>query len=84
MSRGAGSVLYRICGTARVDRESVDATLKGSTGERSDTALQSSIRLKANHIKIGEIKNTIWKINHIWTLFLKVVSDHLCPHLDFS
>ena len=29
------SVLYRICGTARVDRESVDASLKGSTGERS-------------------------------------------------
>jgi hypothetical protein len=28
-------VLYRICGTARVDRESVDASLKGSTGERS-------------------------------------------------
>ena len=30
-----GSVLYRICGIARADRERVDASLKGSTGERS-------------------------------------------------
>ena len=28
-------MLYRICGTAIVDRESVDASLKGSTGKRS-------------------------------------------------
>ena len=34
-----GSVLYRICGIARADSESVDASLKGSTGERSERSL---------------------------------------------
>ena len=32
-----GSALYRICGIARADKDSVDTSLKGSTGERSGT-----------------------------------------------
>ena len=35
------SVLYRICGTAKIDRESVDASLKGSIGERSVNSVRA-------------------------------------------
>ena len=61
------SALYRICGIARSDRESVDASLKGSTGERSgetkhlSTDADSSTNTKKNpasKAKFAEKKQT--------------------------
>ena len=58
-----GSVLYRISEIARADKESVDASLKGSTGKRSALFI-SKLTFSGIHIFVPKFKIT-WYYHEI-------------------